>query len=137
MRFFHRAVTVAAFVFRALWLILASAVWIYGIKHFLSDKTFSGWLIWGIACAIPLCAEIVKQAISSGRDGRDEGANEYTVTVTDTSVTVHDNSVSGAVWGFVGGLIGGVLVGPVVLPLFFVGHLGAFIGDIIHAINNR
>ena len=137
MNFFSRAASVAVVVFRVIWTVLSTVLWIVGLCDFINDTRFVTWLGWGLLCAIPLCVQILKNSFDSAREGAEEGASEYTVTVTESSISVHDHSCSGAVFGFLGGLIGGVLIGPVVLPLFVLGVIGTLIGDITEYISRK
>ena len=139
MKLFYRAASVAFIVFRIVWLVVAVFLWVSGLVYFIDDTRFMTWFGWGIACAIPLCVQIIKNSISSAREGAHEGSHEYTVTYSpDTgNVDVRDHSASGCLWGFVGGLLGGLLVGPVVLPLYIVGVLGTTIADIRLLIGSR
>ena len=139
MKLFYRAASVAFIVFRIIWLVVAVFLWISGLVYFIEDKRFMTWLVWGMACAIPLCVQIIKNSIDSARHGAHEGSHEYTITYSpDTgNVDVRDHSVSGCLWGLLGGLFGGILVGPVVLPLYFVGVLGTTIADIRLLVSSR
>ena len=139
MRLFYRAASVAFVVFRIIWLIIAVGLWVGGLVYFIERTEFMSWLTWGVACAIPLCVQIIKNTISSARRGAYEGSHEYTVTYSpDTgNVDVRDHSASGCLWGFVGGLIGGLLVGPLVLPLYVFGVLATTVADIRILIRTR
>ena len=139
MKLFYRAASVAFIVFRIIWLVVAVFLWISGLVYFIEDTRFMTWLVWGMACAIPLCVQIIKNSIDSARHGAHEGSHEYTITYSpDTgNVDVRDHSVSGCLWGLLGGLFGGILVGPVVLPLYFVGVLGTTIADIRLLVSSR
>lgn len=131
MRLFSHAASVAIIVFRAIWVVIATAFWIMGLVYFVDDTRVATWFTWGIVCAIPLCVQIIKNAIDSARRGAYEGSREYTITYYDTHSEVRDHSTSGCLWGFVGGILGGVLIGPVILPLYVVGVAGTTVSDII------
>lgn len=139
MRLFYRAASIAFVVFRVIWLIAAVVLWIGGLVYFIERTEFLSWLAWGMACAIPLCVQIIKNTVDSARRGAHEGSHEYTITYSpDTgNVDVRDHSASGCLWGLLGGLFGGILVGPVVLPLYFVGVLGTTIADIRLLVSSR
>ena len=65
MKLFYRAASVAFIVFRIIWLVVAVFLWISGLVYFIEDTRFMTWFGWGIACAIPLCVQIIKNSISS------------------------------------------------------------------------
>lgn len=131
MRLFTRAASIAMIVFRSIWVIASIILWVMGLVYFIDDTRFMTWFAWGVMCAIPLCVQIIRNAIDSAREGAHEGSHEYTITYYDNHAEIRNNSTSGCFWGFVGGLIGGLLVGPVVLPLYVVGVAGTTISDII------
>ena len=131
MRFFSHAASVAIIVFRAIWVVIATVLWIMGLVYFVDDTRVLTWFAWGVMCAIPLCVQIIKNAVDSARRGAYEGSREYTITYYDTHAEVRDHSASGCLWGFVGGILGGLLIGPVILPLYVFGVGATTVSDII------
>lgn len=130
--FFFRATSIALIVFRIIWIIFAAALWVVGLVGFVNAAEIGNWFVWGVICAVPMCVQVIRQALSSARDGAARGSREYTVTAYfDGTAYVSDNSSSGCLWGFVGGLLGGIVIGPLVLPLYVVGVCVTVILDII------
>ncbi|MBQ2794099.1 MAG: hypothetical protein IKL79_00440 [Clostridia bacterium] len=137
MHLFTRAASIAVIVFRAVWTVVATLLWILGLIYFIDDTRFMTWFAWGVMCAIPLCVEIIKNAIDSARRGAHRGSHEYTITYYDTHAEVRDNSASGCLWGFVGGLLGGLFIGPVILPLYIFGIGATTVSDIILFVRSK
>ncbi len=137
MHLFSRAASIAIIIFRVIWVVIATALWILGLIYFIEDTRLLTWFAWGVVCAIPLCVQIIKNAIDSAREGAYRGAHEYTVTYYDNHAEVRNNSASGCLWGFVGGLFGGLLVGPVILPLYVFGIGATTVSDIILLVRSR
>ncbi len=137
MHFFARAASIAIIVFRVIWLVIATVLWIMGLVYFIGDTRLMSWFAWGAVCAVPLCVQIIKNAFDSARRGAEDGSREYTITYYSDHAEVRDNSASGCLWGFVGGLLGGLLIGPVILPIYAFGIGATTVSDIILLIRSR
>lgn len=112
--------TVPNLVFKCIWFVFAAVFFGIGLGYFLSNKDAQGFLAWlgaGGICCVPVLTDIIKMVLDAGKEGARKGANDYTVTVTSSSVRVRNHPVSGFIFGILGGLIGSALIGLVYLGI--------------------
>ena len=107
--------SVAGLVFKSIWLVIALVFFFAGMTMFTGDKTFEGWLMWGLFCLFPMLGAVIRDAFVSGKRGARRGANMYTATVDSTSVTVSNHPFREALIEIAGTIIAAVLIGPLTL----------------------
>lgn len=115
-----KASLIAKIVFFSVWGIFAILFWIVGMTLFLEEKTLGTWLMWGFCTAFPLCITIAKSAWDGAKKGAQDGANQYTATISSNSVTVSNHPYRGAFMGLITGLLAGIAAGPIVLPVYVI-----------------
>lgn len=129
----------ARIIFVAIWLVIAFFFFFAGLDSFLSaeERTFGNWMFWGFICCFPVIGTVLRSAISSAKSGWKQGANEYTVTVSDTHATVENHPFRGAVLGIIVSIILCVLVGPVMLAFFIIINIISLVQAILYIKNNK
>ncbi len=106
------------------WVIFCMLLWITGLIIFIINCNSGveyGWLlgfiIWGAFCSICTIKSLMSSAIAGGKEGRKQGANDFTVTDKGSHYVVQNHPLRGAIIGFIGGLLGGFIIGPIVVPI--------------------
>lgn len=129
----------ARIIFVAIWLVIAFFFFFAGLDMFLSaeERAFSEWMTWGFMCCIPVIGTVLRAVISGAKSGWKKGANEYTVTVSDTHATVENHPFRGAVLSIIGSIIGSCLIGPVLLGLFIIINIISLVQAILYIKNNK
>lgn len=129
----------ARIIFVAIWLVIAFLFFFAGLDMFLSAKErgFGDWMMWGFMCCIPIIGTVLRGVISGAKKGWNDGANQYTATVSDTHVTVENHPFRGAVLGIIGSIIGGCLAGPVLLGLYIIINIILLVQAILYIKNNK
>lgn len=117
----QKALLISKIVFKAIWLAFAILFWVVGLLMFLSQRDigegFGGWLFWGGFCIFPCLIDVIKGVIDSAKQGWNDGANDYSASVSDTHVTVQNHPFRGAILGIISGIFGGLLIGPVLVVI--------------------
>ncbi len=132
--------TVAGLVFKCVWLFIALIVFFHGLTMFLSygeDEKFSGWLIWGGICCIPIIFEVIKDIFSGLKSGWAQGANDYTATIDSSSVTVENHPFMGAIVGLIGSIFCCVLIGPIFLGFKIIQAIFLILPFVISLISKK
>lgn len=129
----------ARIIFVAIWLVIAFMLFFVGMSLFLSgeERTFGDWMVWGIMCCVPILGTVLRSTIKMAKSGWNEGANQYTATVSDTHVTVQNHPFRQALLSIVGAIIGCILVGPVVLALYIIANIFSLIQAILYIKKNK
>ena len=127
----QRAKLIASIVFLGIWFILALSIGLGAMSMWSEDKTFENWIIWGVLCTIPVIIPILKFVFESAREGARRGANDYTVTVTSSSVTVQNHPIRDALISLVLSVILSIVAGPFVLAFYVIKNIIKLIKTIL------
>ncbi len=128
----EKALKISGIVFNCIWLVVSAILWGGGLSVFLGDKTFGMWMLWGAMCAIPIIIPVIKLIAGTTKDGRRQGANDYTATDYGSSIHVENHPFRGAVLGFVVGVIVSLIVGPALLIFYFIKTLIKTVTSIVN-----
>ena len=109
--------SMAGFVFKCIWLAIALLMFFAGMAGFLGEKSFGMWLFWGFCCAFPMIVQVIRDAINSAKKGAREGANQYTITQTSSTITVQNHPFKQAVISLIVSIFASILMGPIFLGL--------------------
>ena len=81
------------------------------------DKVIAAYFWFGFFCIFPIIGVFFRIVGSGGKSGRSAGANHYTASSTDTTITVQNHPFLGWVIGILLGGVVGLLIGPIFLPI--------------------
>ncbi|MDD6302241.1 MAG: hypothetical protein PUA56_02880 [Bacillales bacterium] len=126
MKFKKRPVNVFNFVFMSIWFVFATVLFVVALTVFLKARNsedadmISTWFICGAICCVPIIAQILKLITDQTKKSFRQGANEYDVTVSDSSVTVKNRALSSAIIGFFAAILASLAIGMFLLPVFLI-----------------
>ena len=109
--------TKAGFIFKIIWLAVASFLFFMGLTMFLQTKDFGSWMLWGAVCIIPIIGDIIRTIVSNTKKESAKGSREYTATVSSSGVSVKNNSFRNGLMSLVASIIISLLVGPIFLGI--------------------
>lgn len=107
-------------ILKSIWLGIAVVFFILGLWVFLAnkeDRGFGAWLGAGAICGVPVIWDMLKLIGGSAMQGLRDGANTYSATVSDTSITVQNHPIRGLILGILVGIFMTLLIGLVWLAL--------------------
>lgn len=130
--------TKTGFVFLCIWLGLAIICLVLGVGILLSELdgagiTFSLWMGSGLVCVIPVIGTFIPFIRRMTRQGRSEGANNYTVSESYGTVTVQNHPFLYALVYFLVAIALSVLVGLPTLLIFTIIRIILMIKWIVRA----
>ncbi len=127
-------------VFRLIWLAFSLFLFFIGYsiyKDGSSDTPITNWLIWGGICVAPIIIPTIKNIIDITKDGAARGSRNYTVTITDTSVSASNNTFMQGFMSLIFGVIFGIAAGPIMLGCYMVITVIAILSYIIILIKKK
>lgn len=112
----------ARIIFLSIWMVIALLLFFVGMSVYLGaeERAFVDWVVWGTMCCVPVIGTVLRAVITSAKSGWNEGANQYSATVSNNSVTVQNHPFRQAVLSVIAAILVCVLVGPVMLGIFVI-----------------
>ena len=110
-------------ILKSIWLGIAVIFFAIGLTVFLGavkSEGFAAWLIAGAICGVPVIWDMLKLIGKGAMQGWRDGANTYSATVTDTSITVQNHPIRGMIIGILVGIFMTLLIGLVWLAFRIV-----------------
>ncbi len=110
-----------------IWYVIAIVFCLIGLVIYLKNKNFSHWMIWGGLCCVPVLGTMLKFIFGMTRDGARDGANNYTVNVSDSSVSVSNHPFSTAIIYLILACIFSLIGGPIVLGINMIKNIAVIV----------
>ena len=120
----EKAKKITGIVFYSIWMVIALALWIFGLCAFISSLKsadgFMGWFLWGLLCIPGIIIPIIKMMVQGAKDGWKQGANEYSASVIGNTMYVENHPFRGALLQLLVNGIISIFAGPILLALNIV-----------------
>ncbi len=129
----------ARIIFLSIWMVVAFLLFFVGMSVYLSgeERVFMDWVVWGVMCCFPVIGTVLRTVIASAKSGWNEGANQYSATVSSDSVTVQNHPFRQAALSVIAAILVCVLVGPVMLGIFIIINIISLIRAVLYIKKNK